>query len=157
MSEIEMNVQAAQPVLMIRTNTPVEELPKLIGESYMKMMAYLNELGEAPVGAPYTAYYNMDMQNLDVEMGFPVSKRLPDKGEMKAGELPEGEVASIMYKGPYGKMEAVYGDLFEWIEENGYDSALPYYEYYYNSPDQVPESELLTSIAVPIKEKVSQS
>ncbi len=151
MSTIEMNVQDAQPVLMIKAKTSIELLPNLIGESYSKIFAYLKELGETPAGAPYTAYFNLDMQDLDVEIGFPVSKKLPDKGDIKAGEIPEGKVASIMFKGPYGKMEQAYRDLSAWIEENGYGSSGVSYEYYYNSPDEVPESDLLTRIVIPLK------
>jgi len=45
----------------------------------------LNELGEKPLEAAFAAYYNMDMENLDVEMGFPVAKPLAGRGEIKAG------------------------------------------------------------------------
>jgi effector-binding domain-containing protein len=149
---IELIDQAAQPVLMIRDKTSLEMLPKIIGESYMKIMAYLNELGESPADVPYTAYYNLDMQNLEVEIGFPVSKILPEKEEIKAGEIAQGKVVSMMYKGPYPEMAQSYNDIFKWIAENGFESSAVYYEYYYNSPNEVSESELLTKIVIPLKE-----
>ncbi len=149
--KIELNEQNAQPVLSIRTRTTLEELPALIGESYMKIMSYLNELGEQPANAPFTAYYNLDMQDLDVEMGFPVAKLLTEKDEIKAGEIPQGKVVSTMYKGPYTDMEQPYNEMSEWIAQNGYEPAGVCYEYYFNSPADVPESELLTKIVMPIK------
>lgn len=149
--KIELNEQKAQPVLSIRTRTAIENLPKVIGESYEKIMQYLTELGEQPANAPYTAYYNLDMQDLDVEMGFPVSNLLPGKGEIKSGEIPQGKYVSCMYKGAYSQMEQIYNEMFKWIEENGYEQTGLYYEYYYNSPNDVPESELLTNIVMAIK------
>jgi effector-binding domain-containing protein len=149
--KFELSEQKAQPVLSIRARTAVENLPKVIGESYGKIMQYLAELGEQPADAPYTAYYNLDMKDLDVEMGFPVAKPLPAKGEIESGEIPQGRYVSCMYKGAYSGMEQPYNEMFKWIAENSYEPKGVCYEYYYNSPNEVPESELLTRIAMPLK------
>lgn len=149
--KIELNEQKAQKVLSIRTRTSLEDLPRIIGESYIKIMDYLGELGEESADAPYTAYYNLDMQDLDVEMGFPVTKSLDAKGEIKAGEIAPGKYVSCMYKGPYSGMEQPYNEIFKWVEEKGYELKGVYYEYYYNSPADVPEKELLTKIVMPLK------
>jgi effector-binding domain-containing protein len=114
-------------------------------------MAYMSKLGEQPADAPFTAYYNMDMQNLDVEMGFPVTKQYAAKGEVISRAIPAGRYVSCTYKGPYSSMEAPYNEMFKWIADNGYEQAGVYYEYYYNKPGDVPESELLTKIVMPIK------
>lgn len=150
MLTIELSEEKVQPVITIRTTTKLELLPQVIGESYMKIMAYLEELGEKPAFAPFTAYHNLDMQNLDVEMGFPVARLLPEKGDIKARELPPGKVVSSMYKGPYSGMEQPYNQMAEWIEANGYTPTGISYEYYFNSPQEVPESELLTKIVMPV-------
>ena len=149
--KIKLNEQKAQPVLSIRTKTSLENLPKLIGESYHKIMDYLNELGKQPADIPFTAYHNLDMQNMDVEMGFPVAKPLPGKGDIKASEIPPRKIVSYMYKGLYSGMEPVYNEIFKWINEKGYQPTGVYYEYYYNAPDEVPESELLTRIVIPLQ------
>ncbi len=138
-------------VLSIRTRTTMEALSTIIGESYMKIMGYMRELGEEPADAPFTAYYNMEMDNLDVEMGFPVAKPVPEKGEIKMGEIPQGKVVTYMYKGPYTGMEEPYKEILQWIETNGHAQTGVYYEYYLNSPQEVPETELLTKIAIPVK------
>ncbi|MFX1304554.1 MAG: hypothetical protein ACFFBV_05430 [Promethearchaeota archaeon] len=39
----------------------------------------------------------MDMQNLDFEIGYPVSKKLSDKGDIKASEIPSEKFASWLY------------------------------------------------------------
>ena len=148
---IELKEQEAQPVMYIRARTPFDELPLLIGESYRKIAQYLEETGVEPADAPYTAYYNLDMLDLDVEMGFPVAKPLPGKDDVKAGEVPRGKYVSCMYKGPYGMMESTYYEIFEWMEKNNLEPAGVYYEYYHNAPNEVPDSELLTRISIPVK------
>ena len=151
MLKIELRDEQAQPALSIRTTTRLELLPQVIGKSYQKIMAYLAELGEQPAFAPFTAYYNLDMQNLDVEMGFPVTRPLPGKGDISAHELPAGKVVCSMYKGPYSGMTEPYNEMTRWIAEQGYTPAGVSYEYYFNSPQDVPESELLTKIVMPLR------
>ena len=69
--------QPAQPVLSIRTHSPVGNLPQVLGQCFGKVIEYIVSLNEQPAGAPFVCYYNMDMQNLDIEIGFPVAVTLP--------------------------------------------------------------------------------
>ncbi|KUO70499.1 MAG: transcriptional regulator [Clostridia bacterium BRH_c25] len=149
--KIELKEQGVQSVLSIRKIISVEKLPQEIGKAYGSIIQYLNELREQPAEAPFTAYYNLDMEHLDVEMGFPVSKQLVGKEEIKAGEIPAGKYAECTYKGPYAGMAPVYDAINQWIGEKGYAATGTAYEVYYNSPEEVPESELLTKIMLPLK------
>jgi len=148
-TNIEILQKAEQPTISIRTNTNVENLPMHIGESYGKMAVYLKEIGEFLSDVPYVGYHNMDMQNLDVEIGFPVSKPLPGKGDIKPGFIPAGKVIFCMYRGAYGEMGPVYGEMSKWIEDNNYKPVGTAYEHYYNGPE-FPESEMLTMIVMPL-------
>lgn len=149
--KFELTDQPAQPVLSIRTRTAVGNLPQELGKAYGAIIQYLNEIGEKPSEAAFAGYYNMDMENLDVEMGFTVAKPLAGKGEIQASEIPAGKQVSCFYKGPYSQMEPVYNDMMQWINENGHTPTGVSYEFYYNSPMDVPESELLTKIVFPLK------
>jgi effector-binding domain-containing protein len=148
-SDINILRKREQPTISIRTRARVEELPMLIGAGYGKMAAYLGELGEHLSDVPYVAYHNMDMQNLDVEIGFPVAEALPEKGDIRSGSIPEGRVVFCMYRGAYREMVSTYAEMANWIEKNGLQSTGTVYECYYNGPDY-PESELLTMIVMPV-------
>jgi len=150
MSRIQTLKQREQPTLTIRMTTKVEELPRVIGESFGKIAGYLDEIGELMSDIPFVAYHNMDMQNLDVEIGFPVAQPLPGKGEVKSGFIPEGKIIFCMYRGPYAEMEPVYMEMAQWFEKNECQPSGIAYEYYYNDPE-FPESEWLTKIVMPIK------
>lgn len=149
--QFELTEQPAQPALSMRTRTAVNNLSQELGKAYCAIIQYLNEMNEQPKEAAFAAYYNMDMQDLDVEMGFPVAKPLAGKGEIKSSEIPAGKQVSCLYKGPYSKMEPVYNAMMQWINENGHIPTGVSYEFYYNSPMEVPESELLTKIVFPLK------
>lgn len=147
----EVKEQPTQLTLSIRTRTSVQDLAQVLGKAYGAIAQYLGELGEQPVGPPFAAYYNMDMQNLDVEMGFPVSRRLSGKDDMNASEIPGGKVATCLYTGPYSEIEPAYNALSQWIKDNGYEVTGVVYEMYLNDPMQTLPQEPRTQIVFPLK------
>jgi effector-binding domain-containing protein len=148
---IELTDNKEQPTLSVRTRTPMENLQAEMGKAYGAIFAYLGEKGGQPAGAPFAAYYNMDMQDLDVEIGVPVSKPFPGQGTIKESVIPAGRQASCVYKGPYLQIGPAYEALTKWIGENGYVPTGICYEFYLNEPGAVPESELLTKIVFLLK------
>lgn len=147
----EITVEAAVPVMAVRKRTSVSQLPDEIGRAYQAIMTYMAEMGETVAGMPYVAYFNLDMEDLDVEMGFPTAQKLPDKGEVKASEIPAGKWLTCMYKGPYEEMASTYEEMTRYMADQGLEASGIVYEYYFNSPEEVPESELLTKIAFLLK------
>jgi len=143
---IEMVETQEQPTMILKTVTTISELPKILGKAFMDIVTHIIELGEQPVGPAFVGYFNMDMEHLQLEIGFPVSKPLPGKGEVQPGSIPAGKQVTCMYKGPYMGMPPAYDEIQKWIKDNGYKPRGPVYEHYYNSPEEVPESELLTKI-----------
>lgn len=145
-SHCEEKHQSEQPVLAIRTTIPVEQLKQTIGQSYGKIMQYLAQVGQQPAGEPYVAYYSLDMQALDVEIGFPVAGPLPGQDEVRAGCIPEGMITTCLYTGPYEEMNGAYEELTAWTLQHGYQPTGTVYEVYYNSPMEVSPQELKTQI-----------
>jgi len=140
-----------QPAIWIKKTTSISKLPNEIGEAYGQVIAYLNEVGEPPLGPAFIAYYNMDMENLVIEIGFPVAREISGRGDLVYGLIPGGKIASRFYKGPYNGMGACYEEIVKWIADKGYVPTGVVYEFYYNSPMDVPESELLTEIRFLLK------
>ncbi len=93
----------------------------------------------------------MDTQDLELEIGFPVTRDLPGRGDIQAGELPGGKVATCLYTGPYSDMELAYTALSRWMEENGYEPTGVAYEMYLSDPEETPPDRHQTQIAFPLK------
>ena len=148
--QCEIKDQPAQPTLSIRTRAAAGQLTQLFGQTFGAIMQYLGELGEYPVGAPFGAYYNMDMQDLDIEIGFPVSRPLPDRGEIKSGALPAGKIAVTMHIGPYDAIGPAYEALTQFVQANGCTPSGVAYEFYFSEPD-VPPEQIQTQIVFPLK------
>lgn len=146
----EIKQQADQPTLSIRFRAPVQELPQHFGRIYGAIMQYLGTLGEPHAGGAFAAYYNMDMQNLDIEAGFSVPKPLAGKGEIKAGMIPGGLFAICHYTGPYDKVGPAYEQLTQFAKDKGLKVSRMAYEWYLNGPGEVPPQELKTDLVFPV-------
>ncbi|MBN1588700.1 MAG: GyrI-like domain-containing protein [Pirellulales bacterium] len=147
----ELKELAAGPALSIRTRAAVGDLPRVLGEGYAAIAQYLGELNEVPAGPPFAVYYNMDMQDLDIEFGFPVLKCLGGRGDIRPGETPGGRVATCLHVGPYSDVEPAYNALMQWIKNNGHEMTGVAYERYLNDPDHTPPEELMTQIAMMLR------
>jgi effector-binding domain-containing protein len=66
--------------------------------------------------------------------------------DTQPGNLPEGKVALIEYTCEYQHMTPAYDALHAFITEQGYEPNGVAYDYYLNSPDQVPMDKLKTRI-----------
>jgi len=141
----------AQPVLSIRARCAVQELPQLLGVSFGAIAQHLGGMGENPTGAPFVIYYNMDMQNLDVEIGFPVSRSFSEQGNIQPSQIFGGKFATSLFVGPYSDAAPAYDALTKFVVEKGYEATGVAYEFYLNDPQTVQPAELQTQIYFPLK------
>jgi effector-binding domain-containing protein len=141
----------AQKTVTIRTRTPVRLMPDVLGKGFQEIAQYLNESDQEPAGPPFVAFFNTNMDDLEIEMGYPINKDVEPKGVMEVREIPEGKYATCVYTGPYNQMEPAYKALKNWVEENNYEPAGVVYEHYLNNPQETAEQDLQTQIAFALK------
>lgn len=141
-----------QDTLAVRRTVDVKELPQVMGEVYGKIAQYASSNRIAITGAPFAMYHNMDMEALDIEIGFPVQGQFEGEGEITCGSIPEGRIATAIHEGPYATMEQTYSALSRFVEEQQIEVYPDWmYEYYLNSPLEVPQQELRTKICFIIR------
>lgn len=144
--------RVAQPVLLVRGRSPVQELPQFLGRAYGVVGTYMDERGLQPSGPPFVAYHNMDMDDLDISAGFPVSQEVLGFGEIKAGRIGAGKYATCMYTGPYSGLRAAYDAVNRFIQEKGLAPSGLVYEFYFGDPNETPPEELGTLILFELQE-----
>jgi len=140
-----------QKVISVRTRCPVEDLPDVIGRSYGMIMAHLSAHDKYPEGVPFVGYFNMDMNDLDVEIGFPIHDDVVETDAIKMSKIPKGKYAQTLHTGPYKELEKAYDILMRWTVENGYEASGIGYEYYLNDPGEVEEKEIQTRLLFELK------
>lgn len=148
---MEVRNTSEQETMSIRTTTPVEKLSEVMGSCYGEIMQYLGPKGVQPAGPPFAIYYNMDMSNLDVEIGFPVAKKQESSGRINAGKIPGGKAAVTVHVGPYEKIEEAYNRLTAFVKEQNLQTGSLCYEFYLNDPASTPPEQLKTEIFFQLK------
>lgn len=149
--ECKVITRETQKVMSVRTRCSVQELPDTIGKIYKNIYEYLMELKKEPSDAPFVGYFNMDMNDLDVEIGYPVSEAIKEKNNMKMSEIPSGKYATTFHKGSYSELPKAYESLMKWMEENGCIPMEIGYEVYLNDPSVVKKEDLETAIYLSIR------
>lgn len=139
------------PTLSVRYRTPVSELPATMGPIYGEIAALMGRDGIPFAGPPFARYFNMDMNDLDVEIGFPLASPAAGAGRVEAGKLPGGFFAAATHVGPYATIEATYNALTAFIKEKGVAPEEWMFEEYLNSPEDTPPEKLETTIYFPLK------
>ncbi|WKY44841.1 GyrI-like domain-containing protein [Eubacteriaceae bacterium ES2] len=149
-SEITLIRHCNTPTLTIRKETTIAELPQHIGACYGKITAYLKENDAQIADIPFVLYHNFDFKKMDVEIGFPVVKKIKGEGEIRASAIPEQDMIFCMYQGAYNKIEPTYKAMYQWAVDHGLEVEEKVYEFYYNGLE-VEEDLLLTKILMPVK------
>jgi effector-binding domain-containing protein len=148
----------------IRTQVPVTELSKAIPQHLGEVFAWLNKEGIAPAGAPFIRYYVINMESkLDVEMGVPVAKAVPGNDHVRAGVLPAGRYAALVYTDikngingnaallDWGAAEGFVWD--KWDDANG-DGFGARYESFLTDPAKEPDqAKWETEVAIRLADK----
>ena len=137
--------------LVVRTSTPVEKLPEVMGAAFAEVAQVAGSLGVELTGPPFAGYHNMDMANLDVEMGFPVSRKAAGKGRVKPGTLPGGRAAVTLHVGSYDRLHEAYDRLKGFVQQRGLELREFCYEVYLDDPTETPPEELKTEIYFPVE------
>jgi len=102
------------------------------------------------IGNYYFRFYpepqDLLQSNLLFELGIPVKDKIKDKNLVRIAEIPQRDVISALYKGPYFNLSSVHGILVDYARKNDlapFDSPT---EIYLNDPLEVKSSELLTEV-----------
>ena len=81
-----------------------------------------------------------------------VSGPTEPEGRFGVQEIAGGTFAEVVHKGPYEAMKEVYDWLAgSWLPASGYEAAdRPFLEIYRNTPDDVPDEQLITELLLPV-------
>ena len=97
----------------------------------------------APVFDPQAAVF---------ELGFPISAEpVVLDADFEVHNLPKGMVLSMTCTGPYEEFsQEIYGKLFGFAGQEGYQIAGPVREIYHSNPEETPDDQLETELQLPV-------
>ena len=109
-----------------------------------------------PSGPLMGVYYSNPEQvkhdQLEWEMGFPVTPQALVQPPLEKKEWNFTEVAVCLHKGSYEKTGETITKMMQWMEANGYAAAGPIMERYLDmNPEEIKPADLKTEIWIPVK------
>lgn len=135
------------------------ELPQLIISMVHEILGQINSASNrrgdvAIVSPPMTIYHDpaveLTTESADIEIAFPITGRIMAGPGFEVQTMPAHRVISVFSTGPYSECEYAYAKAMDYAGRAGLKVTGPFREIYLNSPDEVPESELLTEIQIPV-------
>jgi effector-binding domain-containing protein len=117
-TEPKLEDRDAQHYVGIRSQVTMQELPAAM-DQLGEVFRWLKSKGGAPIGVPFIRYLVIDMEALlEIEVGFPVASALAGDDRVRAGILPAGRYASLVYTGIDNGIEGNWA-LLKWGAEQG--------------------------------------
>jgi len=144
-------------VACIRATGPYQ---KSAMEAWNKMMAWGGPKGLFGPGTRYLGVSHDDPTTTAPELlrydaCVTVEPRFQADGEAFIADIPGGDYAVTIHRGPYENLEKTYMQVYgQWLPASGREpDARPCYEVYLNDPQSTAPEELLTEINMPLKDK----
>ena len=154
MDEVSVVEVKPQWVLGLRKRGTYAQIGPMIAEVYKHAIARKISVQGCPMfvchETPKQAMRANEESNADVEVAVGVYEQVEGAGDVTCYELPGGQMARIVHKGPYETCAATYRALFAWIAQHRKKVVGPTREVYLNNPAKVPPEEILTEIYAPI-------
>lgn len=116
---------------------------------YTRIMDYITTKNAIVSGAPIVCFHNMDLEKLDVEIGFPIAAQLDGVSDIQCVEIPAQKVVTAIDQGPYELQDPTLEELLTWIKNSSYEMNGEIYYQYLNTTDR-PATEYLTKMMLPI-------
>lgn len=146
--KFEQIVKPDQWILSQTFTVKVEEIPQVIGPTFMKLGGFIQEQGIQILSTPFVSYKNMDENGgldesaIEMEDGFPVAEEVKNAAEIESDSyfLPSYKALSALYVGRYDDMTELYFAMMDEIKKIGGKFSGISYEYYL-SDEEIPEEQ----------------
>ena len=103
--------QEPQPVLSIRQTVSLASLPQAQGDCLAALWRFMQRKEVAAVGPPFVRYHAFGDEEIDVEVGIPVSAPTTGDGRIVSGELPGGPAITTWHIGSHATLADAYARL----------------------------------------------
>lgn len=138
------------PYCSIHHKGPFTEIQEVIG----KLMQAFQSQNIFPAGPMIGIYYNspaeVNPEDLDWEVGFPVTAQVMAQAPLEKKQWDLTPVASCLHVGPYEKTTDTISKILDWMKANGYVQTGPVMERYLDmNPAAVKPEELRTEVWIP--------
>ncbi len=125
------------------------EIADAMASGFGEVFSFKEKNGVKPLSMPTAIYMDMpDGEKMMFRAGFFVSAEdaARAEGQIQSGVMPAGEAFMATHVGPYAKLHETHKALWDHMEAEGVERAMPVWEVYIDDPTTVPEMEIRTEV-----------
>lgn len=148
-----------QPTVVVRaTGLPMNELRAVFDRGFPAIVRLISERQLGIGGPAFSRYDTIPRETVDLELGFPVENVLTESvtvhGQtLEPSTLPPGRVVKLSHFGGYDTLADSWAGLMTWVQEQGHELAMPFWEVYVTDPSTVADTaELRTDLVVLLRD-----
>lgn len=137
--------------LVVRRFATAQTAARIIPEAFAEIFAHINA-GAACGSEERLAMFPLDFAapgEHEIAVAVVIADGVPGPG-IELDELPACKIIKTTHVGPYPSTPTGWTAVLEWMDERDLDPARDLWEVYLNTPEEVPESELVTELQVPL-------
>jgi effector-binding domain-containing protein len=128
----------------------MSQIGATMGEAFTTLMTHAQATGAEIIGPPFSLYPEVPQEEVLFRVALPVAQGAVSGDGVTLEDLPGGEAATLLYRGPYDAMGQSWERLLEWVGASGRQPGGAMREIYLNDPEAVPPADLLTQLVVPL-------
>jgi effector-binding domain-containing protein len=131
-----------QLIVSCRTYTSLSRIGDAIGQAFTRIYSHIGKNPVRPAGPCFTLYHDeeFDPENIDIEIGVPVSESIEDTGGIISRELHGGWFLCTIHSGPYDTLNDFYRELGSYIAKHEVETVGSSREVYIVGCDKVKDS-----------------
>lgn len=133
---------------------PFTEIENIIGQLMMSSQGQNIYPGGPMVGIYYNSPGEVKPEDLQWEIGFPVTPQVMPQAPLEKKQWTFTQVAAAVHSGPYETTGETIAKIYEWMDANGFVQTGPLLERYITmpTPETKPE-DLKSEIWIPCEKK----
>jgi effector-binding domain-containing protein len=143
----------AKPIVYVKGTGAWDSAFATISGALKKVEAYVDKAGLKADGPPMTIFTATDDHGFDYQAAIPLAQPPKDqpRGEIAAGQSPEGRALKFVHRGSYEAMDDTYEAITNYLDEKRLESKDLLIEQYVTDPASADEKNLVVNVFVPIK------
>lgn len=150
------DTQAAEPRLLdteevitavVHGRVAPARITEFYDSSFGLLPAAITAGGAVITGPAFCRYGSISEDAMELEVGFPVDRKIDPDGAVVSGSLPAGRIARFVHHGAFDGLTAAWDRLHTWVTAQGLTPGAAQWEVYLTEPNpQMDPADLRTEL-----------
>jgi effector-binding domain-containing protein len=126
----------------------------IITGAFKKLDAYIDKEGLKTDGPPMTVFTGTDDTGFQYQAAIPLTEapKNPPKGDISAGQSPEGHALEFVHRGSYDDLDNTYEAITNYLDEKRLEAKDMFIEQYVTDPVSADANKLVVNVFVLVKQ-----